>query len=276
MDNDHTRKKVDIQQFANPVVGRTGLCNMLFIWARAYAYCLQTGAKMLSPQWTNYMRLGPWFRGERDKRYYRNEFINAGYITGFRRWIVLLFAKKVKVFKGWYQEYFEGLLEYREEIRKELIRIVNPAIVEKIKEIPVASFIGVHIRRGDFKSGGIGIGNDWYVKAIRQAQKIVGDLPIYIFSDAPREELEEIKNAFHRSVIMPFAPAIQDVLTLAQGRVLVATSRSTFSMWAVFLGQMPSLWSTIEIPPVMYESITTQEIIDDILVYHLNSARREC
>ena len=65
-------------------------------------------------------------------------------------------------------------------------------------------------------------------------------MPIYIFSDAENTELEEIldidncKRAY-------FGSAISDMIALSRCKVLVS-SASTFSMWASFLGQMPTIW----------------------------------
>ncbi|MDP5015756.1 MAG: hypothetical protein NWQ43_00310, partial [Dolichospermum sp.] len=59
---------------------RSGLGNMLLVWARAILFAEFNGLPVLSPNW-NEVRIGPWLRGERTKRYYGNLFINKGYYS---------------------------------------------------------------------------------------------------------------------------------------------------------------------------------------------------
>ena len=40
----------------------TGLSNRLFIWARAYLHCVDTGGQLIAPKWTE-LRRGPILRG---------------------------------------------------------------------------------------------------------------------------------------------------------------------------------------------------------------------
>ena len=65
-------------------------------------------------------------------------------------------------------------------------------------------------------------------------------MPIYIFSDAENTELEEILNINNCKRVY-FGSAISDMIALSRCKVLVS-SASTFSMWASFLGQMPTIW----------------------------------
>lgn len=85
--------------YAYPDVGRAGLCNMLFPWARAVLFSHTWQCPMIAPQWTNYFRLGPWLRRERDKRYYFNNFTNAGYIKGLNKMSVMLKFMKKRIYE---------------------------------------------------------------------------------------------------------------------------------------------------------------------------------
>ena len=233
-----------------PKVNRTGLCNMLFPWARAVVYCHEQDLKMMAPQWTHFIRIGPWLRGEQDKRYYLNQFTNEGYVSnwfGLRPKIC-----QTKVFSGM-EGYFEPFLDARALIKNELWKIVNPRLAANAKEVGKEKFIGCHIRRGDFVTIGQGTGDEWYIAGIREARRIVGNLPVRIFSDAEVEKLRGITDAVENSVIMPHCAAVQDLLSLSLSQVLVCTPCSTFSMWAVFLGQMPSVWAKSRpLPPKLY------------------------
>lgn len=258
--------------YANPIVGRTGLGNMLFPWARAEVFCKQTGAKMLAPQWVNLFRIGPWIRFERDKRYYVSNFSNAGYIQGVHRQYVLRtvthigeteVAEKPMViangpqivdFKGM-EGFFSPFLSAQEYIKERIYAITSLPISEQLKYFSPEPFIGVHIRRGDFQSGGQSIEDDWYVHAIEHAAKSVGTTKwgglVRIFSDAAPEKLRFLTETRTNVILMPKAPALLDILILSQCMALVGTSRSTFSMWAAFLGQMPSFWHPCERPPLL-------------------------
>lgn len=237
--------------YAYPDLARRGLGNMLFTWAQAVAYCHRTGARMIAPRWASLMRIGPWLRGERYKRYYGRNFTNKGYVWGWRRWL-----GNVMVFRGM-DGFFDPFLTEQGIVRDELWRIVNPRLVEDIRRMEnEGPFIGVHIRRGDFKAAGLCTADEWYLQAIRAALEMYGrkNALIRVFSDGYPEEVAFIARAFPevRVVIMPKAPAIQDVLSLSKAEIAVCSPRSTFSMWAVFLGQMPSVWSKDSEVPRLY------------------------
>ena len=258
--------------YANPIVGRTGLANMLFAWARAEVFCRDHGALLLAPQWVNVLRVGPWLRRERDKRYYLANFSNAGMIQGLRRFAVLKAfrhldeaeysrdaqtgEKGVRVvdFRGM-ERFFEPFLTAQPYVKERLFAIASAPILEQLEQLPEEPFIGVHIRRGDFTTGGIATPDDWYVRAVAQALRAVGgdrrSLPIRVFSDADPESLRFLSEAFPRVVLTPKAPALLDLLQLSRCAALVGTSRSSFSMWAAFLGQMTSYWHPVEMPPAL-------------------------
>ena len=259
--------------YANPIVGRTGLGNMLFPWARAEVFCKQTGAKMLAPQWVNLFRIGPWIRFERDKRYYFASFTNRGYIGGLRRQVLLRLAGhcseseaarregtaapwpgRIVDFAGM-EGYFSSFLGNQPFIKERLLAITSPAIRTVLEQAGGDPFLGVHIRRGDFQQGGYVIDDAWYVRAIERALSDLGaqghGIGIRVFSDAHPDALHFICRAFSKVTVMPCAPALQDLLCLSQAQAVVGTNRSTFSMWAVFLGQMPSYWCSTEIPPAL-------------------------
>ena len=239
-----------------PDVGRTGLCNMLFPWARSVLFARNAQCEILAPRWTKLLRIGQWLRNERDKRYYTGQFTNAGYITGFRKFALLatLYGERVSelevdlatqksgmvVFRG-LGKYFEDLLGETEFVKSQLLKIVNPDILNRLSQLP-PRFIGVHVRCGDFATTGQSLPLEYYLRGIESARGRVGsDVPVLVFSDAKPSELELLKS--ENSYIMPPAPAIQDVLSLSQSVALVGTNHSSFSEWASFLGGMPSFWS---------------------------------
>lgn len=235
--------------YAYPDLARRGLGNMLFTWAQAVAYCHRTGAMMIAPIWTRISRIGPWLRGERYKRYYGGEFTNGGYASRWHRWF-----GNVKVFRGM-DGFFDPFIDEQRYIRDELWRIVSHRISNQVmKVVAEGPFIGVHIRRGDFSSTGLATGNEWYISAIAKALESGKSIKtIRIFTDGYPDEVAFVAHAFPdlHVVVMPKAPAIQDILLLSKSTMMVCSPRSTFSMWAVFLGQMPSVWANgFKIPSI--------------------------
>lgn len=209
------------------------------------------------------MRIGPWLRHERDKRYYTGQFTNVGYINGLRSWWILMansgrmmsendlclggLDRGVVVFKG-LGNYFDAFADAAGVLKQELLKIVSSEILQSLDGLP-AKFIGVHVRAGDFISTGQNMSLDYYRRGIETARKRANvSMPVLIFSDAKQGFL----NCLARSAdveIMPPAPAIHDVLALSRSSVLVGTNHSSFSEWAAFLGGMKSIWSQDGRPP---------------------------
>lgn len=246
-------------KYVFPNLARRGLCNMLFTWAQAVSHCYHHKAEMIAPIWIKIMRIGPWLRRERYKRFYGGEFTNNGYITGFRRWFLLHFQKKnIKIFSGM-EGFFDPFLRDQKIIKDELYRIVSPYILSKVKNDFVESdrsVIAVHVRRGDFSKVGLATPDSWFIDAINIALQNVGEnkVIIRVFTDGYPEEVMFISKAFpqHKVIVMGKAPAIQDLLMMSKATILVCSSESTFSMWAVFLGQMPSVWKEGSVVPNLY------------------------
>jgi hypothetical protein len=107
------------------------------------------------------------------------------------------------------------------------------------------------VRRGDFADvrgtesytgrRNVRLPIEWYVAAVRALRKQVGRaLPFLLFSDGSDVELgplleEAGVSRYHNR------NALSDLLLLSKARVIVA-SGSTYSMWASFLGQAPTIW----------------------------------
>lgn len=88
---------------------------------------------MIAPKWTNLLRIGPWLRGERDKRYYLNAFTNDGYASrlfGLRTNRIAISLLRIRVFKGM-AGFFDDLIGCRDIVIEELRKIVHPDIVKQ-------------------------------------------------------------------------------------------------------------------------------------------------
>lgn len=256
--------------YAHVVPGRHGLGNMLFPWARAFVFSSQHGCGLLSVNWVRFDRIGPWIRRERDKRYYFRQLSNAGYVGGFRRWLLLRIGKRISEgtatevgfrspsfgrpvvvdFRGM-EDRFAPIRNRGAEIRGELQRLCHERIRE-IADAPNEMFIAVHIRRGDFRRaphpGFIPYGSWnwqlpewWYRKVIEQIRSALGyDIKVLVFSDEPQSITDEIKEVPNLNVADQ-QPALADLLRMSRAACIVA-SGSSYSAWAAYLGSMPSVW----------------------------------
>lgn len=221
---------------------------------------------MIAPRWTQF-RVGPYLRRERDKREYQRLFHDDGYVSGPRRLALTTFLPKVLegqsentlaaasplgslvLFRG-LKGMFGPLLGQSAMLRSELERITRPQYLPPIENEP--PFIGVHVRRGDFRvpecladlrrgAVNVRIPLAWYVTVLGRLRQALGfEAKAVVFSDGTEEELYDLL-AFPGVEFSRREQAITDMLRLAKACALVA-SGSTFSMWASFLGQVPCVW----------------------------------
>ncbi len=238
-------------------LGTSGFGNLLFPWARCFLFCRAHGATMIAPRW-GHLRIGPWLRRESDKRYYGGFFRAAGYVRGLRRWWILARVRQIAEqdwtgaaltgpcvvrFQGLIYPLFAPLVGQQDVIAAELRRITRARHLPEPDEARGA--IGLHVRLGDFRAtpdratlrhnGHFRMPLEWYRAAVGES------VPAIVFTNGRREELgpllaeENVRVSTGRS-------AVADLLLLGQAGVIVGTGSSSFSSWASFLGQGPTLW----------------------------------
>ncbi len=251
---------------------------MLFVWGRAEVASIIHKMPVIAPQWIKIFRFGPWRRREKDKRYYFHDFVNDKYIGGIKRLILLAFSKRlpeeflfdplhhrkcpsVFIFEG-FKEYFEPLLLHGDFLHARLLEIANPRIVESVNSC-TEKFMGVHVRRGDFKCVNQVVPTEWYANTCRKIRKHFGlQLKIKIFTDAQRNELGPLLE-LPDSEVVDGNTAIHDLLMLAKSRVIIGTSLSTFSLWASFLGKCLTFWPPVSPGVYGYGLHTNQHVMTD-------------
>lgn len=228
-------------------LGGDGLGNILFPWARAIVYARINNLERIQTTWKN-LKFGTFIRRERDKRMYFDIFSGRDGIKGTKKFFLLNFSNKVKVFSGM-ENLFDSFKTEHKFVKSELIKIINPYHLKRAKDFDRKS-VAVHIRMGDFavaqdehnlRSGHwcYRLPFRWYKSIIEKINKD-NNLTIYIFSDANNQEIKEIldlKNCKRAD----FGSSISDMLAISNAKLLVS-SASTFSMWASFLGQLPTIW----------------------------------
>jgi len=244
-----------------------GLGNSFYTYFHAVVMAHQSGARMIYPTWRA-LRIGPLLRGERSTRTYWRTFkpfrdelhgvrkLSALLNIGGRRVVVeidksgrgaiqpgVLNLVRSREFT------FEGLHPFRTMIRERLLSVINDRIPAD-HTWGRGGFVAVHVRLGDFAStldsksllsgkANVRIPLDWYVKVVRELRAANPSRVVYIFSDGKDEELAPLLNLGAK----PYRSGsdIQDLLALSSASILVG-SNSTYSRWAAFLGDMPSIW----------------------------------
>jgi hypothetical protein len=281
---------------SNPIVDTNlpyaGLGNMLLVWARAVVFASLNELPMAAPVWQSF-HIGPWLRKERCKRYYGNFFSSKGYTSRLR----LSFDKiatnplihhdpeivKIDLTQGKFSDinrqiflfskmppwndYFQDLKNHQSVVKNKLYEDIHLNLLTEILRKP-APQIGIHIRRGDYAQPDLD--NDfaikrcvstpleWYVKTLEQIRQHVGfSVPATVFSDGYPEELGEILS-LPNVAMSPETSAISDLITMSRSKVLIGSSHSSFSAWASYLGQCPTIWHSAR--HHLYEPIFTPEV----------------
>jgi hypothetical protein len=254
---------------------RAGLGNRLFPWARCRIFSLVTGLPMLAPSWTQ-LTLGPLLRGQRDRRFYHDLFRpTEAEVGGWRRrWLEWTSAEipepedftsaqdwrpppgpparrpnRVVVFDG-EKDHFRRLNGWEDVLRAHLRAMTRPRWVcrgDRLARGP----IGIHVRRGDFQvaasaaefrtRGGLRTPLSWFVESLAAIRDLAGaPAGAFVVSDGTSDELAELL-ALPGVTRVATGSAAGDLLALSRSRFLIASGGSTFSAWATFLGQIPTI-----------------------------------
>lgn len=232
---------------------KTGLGNMLLVWARGIVFAKINDMECITSSWWGF-RWGALVRREARKRLYWRYFnetsivkqLSSKYFLKNYKVVVEPQVKKIeessKSFKKVYlfnkviteSNIFEPLDGYQDYIKNMLLKNLHDSkknILNKYS-IPV---IGVHIRRGDFKLGSTITPLEYFIDGIKKIRELVGtDLPVTVFTDASEEELENLMKLSNIKIAEK-KPDILDIILLGQSKIMILSSTSTFSYWGAFL-----------------------------------------
>jgi hypothetical protein len=245
---------------------KAGLGNQLFPLLKAYVFAHLNRLPVLV---TNYhhIKLGPYLRREKNKRKYRGFFKFQRSVLGAlwerRKLVVSQHYKSVEeppvtnigakflkdtvyVFAAMpcWENYFEGLKENRLLAIELLNKIVRPELVTQVNQLP-APVIGVHVRLGDFRKlkpgedfsrvGAVRTPEAYFISIINGIREIHGtDLPVSVFTDGHREELEKILTLPGVDLVTGNTDLV-DLFLLSRSKIIITSAGSTFSYWAGFL-----------------------------------------
>jgi len=235
------------------ILGR-GLGNLLFPWARSVVISEKHKLKPIAPTWLQ-IKIGPILRSEPDLRLYGDLFYTPKEsIHGFQRLFLLATKKKINedflptselkdgifVFCG-FKNYFKDISKNHNLIWRELLKITKD-IHKTGLNYDFTNCVSMHIRRSDFKLQKWDTSIEWFLWIMDELRRKIGPgLNFKIFSDGSDEELSLILKQKNTEKLF-FGSALADLLALSRSRVLVGSANSTFSMWASYLGRMPTIW----------------------------------
>jgi hypothetical protein len=226
---------------------KTGLGNMLIVWARGYVFAYENNFELFVSRWWG-IRLGTWLRNESRKRLYWGYFKEDNYAKRLRLFLLKPFltsvtepngilnnsgSKHLYVFDS-FGDYFHSLKPYRTEVKNALLGLLQPALRREYNSLS-SPVIGIHIRRGDFKRGSDLTPNEYFINSIRVLRELSGkELPVTIFSDAAPDELSDICALPSVEMSKP-KKDILDILHLSKSKICMLSIGSTFSFWSGFL-----------------------------------------
>lgn len=234
-------------QYVYPEIGRAGLGNELFPLMRSYDIAFESQAKMLWPNWYK-IRVGPYVRRERDKRNYWR-FMSSGGLAGQCTSFAtrLLRGRRVDRQAGM-ANHFRSLPNDPGWYLEALNSFVKPRRRARWSDDD-RWYVGVHVRLGDFAPAPADFSSlqenntstpmSWYLDVIRWVNSYAPHVPVRVMSDGLDAELSEL-------LAMPNVErhiggdALNDICALARSIAIVG-SRSTFTAWSAFLGQVPLL-----------------------------------
>lgn len=240
-----------MRKFVAPLIGRAGLGNELFPVLRAFDISVKESRVLLWPTWLQ-LKIGPILRRERDKRMYWILFRPPAPPSVVR----LIWARvrgvphsgpdasRSYVTVQGMENYFQGVgitgPEFRDLLMSRARRgVVSPPLTEP--------YIAFHVRLGDFSrvgasESGVSKNNtsspiSWFVARARAARDAHPGIRMYVCSDGDDAELAPLlsEDGVLRST---GRNALDDMIFMSRAAGIIG-SRSTFSAWGAFLGDVP-------------------------------------
>ena len=252
-------------------VAGPGLANCMIIAAKSYCIAKQTNAEFVEPTWFK-ISLGPYLRGEKDKRHYYRIFNTVG-VSGLKKIAIKLqnsdynddnlreFAKATSgvcrisrmrlLFQDmdphYSKEYFD--------------RLVTSKTKESIKGTSFEKTVAVHVRLGDFNAKQR-TPMAWFEGIIHKFSAINPNMRYLIFSDGTDEEIQPLLAIRNVSRASFGNDAINDLYAISKCCIVIA-SNSTFSAMGAFWGQKPIIFCEREFGPIYPYSPEKELVIKD-------------
>lgn len=243
---------------------RAGLGNKLFVWAQGYVFAKTNRYNHITLGWIK-LHIGPILRKEKSKRLYLGYFDTSTMFMDAILYIINLFKSKKylkqedcnKKIEGRYvftfnelpnsNDYFFVLKNYRDIIIQGLFNYIHKSVLEIYNNLESPA-IGVHIRLGDFKLSNMNEEMDFFIQVINRIRAVYNEnLKVTIFSDGSLSELEHILK-LENVELASHKKDLLELLHLSKSKILVLSSKSTFSQWAGFLSEGKLIYDKKIIP----------------------------
>lgn len=241
----------------------TGLGNRLVVWAHALIFARKNNLPLFVSPWER-LTIAPLLRGDKQMRFYTGQFKRKDYLQFFKHSIQSYFVGRIEEpdlngklqsehrkmtyytfsrLPHWSQ-YFTLLKDHRDLITSELMNMLSLKSRQFLSNTPSPQ-IAIHIRRGDFrelksgedfaKVGSVRTPLSYFRSLILGLRSVIGNfVPISIFSDAPREELQAVLE-LPNTTLQSSQLAIVDIIAMSRSRLIILSAGSTFGLWAAFL-----------------------------------------
>jgi hypothetical protein len=253
----------------------SGIGTRLFPWARCTIFSKINSISMLSPNWVQ-PRIGPLLRGGIDLNAYHRQILLLGLfsesenmVSGFNKYYTKClygrlpepedFKKKLApipngnsiiTFSGDGGRFanLNGMDQLLYKYIREITKSKWLEFADSFTSIP----IGINIRLGnDFKTPSniddhytneaTKTSVQWFVQSLKFIRMTLGfNAPAYVVTDGSAEDISELLLLPNTHFVRPGC-AISDLLILSKAKVLLRSGGSSFSAWASFLGQMPTI-----------------------------------
>ena len=251
-----------------------GLGNSFYSYFHAVVLADELNVDVIAPPWIS-LKFGPILRGDATNRLYIGMFKPyPGEVHGIRKlWLLALGNRERKLVDVGNTTAattvgpgitavsnrnftFEGLHAHRDAIRERLLGIIR-APIPAGHTWGKSDYVAVHVRLGDFAvaadtksltgtKDNLRIPLSWYVKVASTLKLRYPNKPLVVFSDGKDHELKALTDL--GATCFRSGSDVIDLLAMSAASLLVG-SHSTYSRWAAFLGNMPSIWVEKTTPP---------------------------
>ena len=253
-----------------------GIGTRLFPWARCALFSRFNNVGMLRPNWVK-PRIGPIFRGGIDLNSYHRQILLMGLFEKPLISLPYIHDIFMRLYSNQADEAsnpftipqninnnknviinfcgdnsrFKYLNGYDDIIKSELISITKSKWLDftnTFADVP----IGINVRMGNdfrspqsledhFKIEATKTPIKWFVESLIAIREFLGfNATAYVVSDGSASDLRQLLSLPNTYFVRPGC-AISDLLVLSKSKILIRSGGSTFTAWASFLGQMPTI-----------------------------------
>ena len=225
---------------------------MLLMWARGVVFAYLNNFSYCCSSWWG-LHWGALLRREKRSRLYLNYFEETPLWTIIKMELLKKMEdveynpevkriqqgsdkKKLYVFNkvAAQQDLFGPLREHQPILKMRIYNMLTAGMKKKLSRY-TPSYIGVHIRRGDFKLSDQTTPDNYFIRGIQLIRNIAGEqIPVTVYTDAYADEMQELLSMPHVELASK-KPDILDLLLLSQSKIMMLSRSSTFSYWAAFL-----------------------------------------